>query len=54
MEKGMQRRQAGIATAGTVPPRLLEMLQKGAEKWCVEIRQAQARGGLVQVLLGKL
>ena len=54
MEKGMQCGQARVATAGAIPPRLLEMLQKGAEKWRVEIRQAQARRGLVQLLLGKL
>jgi hypothetical protein len=30
-----------MATASTVPPRLLERLQKGAEKRGVEIRKAQ-------------
>src|SRR5262245_41049157 len=54
MEEGVQRGQARIPTAGTVPPCLLEMLEKGAEKRRVEIRQAQARGSLVQLLLGKL
>src|SRR5438132_13811243 len=54
METGMPCGHARIPTAGTVPPHLLEMLQKGAEKRRVEIRQAQARRGLVQLLLGKL
>jgi len=40
MEKGMPCGQARIPTAGTVPPPLLALLQKGAEQRRVEIRKA--------------
>src|SRR5712691_7774349 len=53
VKEGVNRRQARIATAGTIAPVLLQMCQEGPKEWRVQILKAEGRGGLMEPLLRK-
>ena len=52
-EEGMDGGEPDITRARAVSTSLLDMVQKRADKWCVEIFQGQARGIFADPLLGK-